>query len=397
MLTGRESEFRYLLHACLGGNIEPPVIDASFNWRLLREMATRHRVDGLLWQHLTANPEVGVSADFMEELDRSSRAQSFAYLAQLAETLRLSDLLKENGHPVISLKGCGLGHQLYAPQPHVRQSQDIDLLVAQHNFAAAGDILSREGYERTTPGSGMPQSADSMARHLTNAFEFYHPVKRLKVELHHRLLLDPYLMPVPFQDLLARATVRRIGNGELHCLGPADLPVYLCCHAADDAFFRLKWLADMGRLFDCSDADAIGGMMEHARLLGATRHVLLTLMMLEDLSGRPMPALEAKVRQDLTRLAAQARWAILREDRGAARYRFVDIPDDLRLLAYGIRLNQVWRSRGFKVLRHLSNHDDMSTLKLGVEWRLLYALLGRPLALRRWLGRTLTTRGTSPA
>jgi len=396
--AGRGRELDYLLASCLGGPRPLPVPDGGFDWEALRALSTRHRVDGLVWRALQVQAPEGSAAPahVVADLDRSRRAQSFAYLGQLAETQRLSALLEASGCRVIALKGVTLASLLYRPDPGLRQAADIDLLVAPEDFARADGLLASQGYERQTPAATMPASADSMARHLCNAFEFYDAARGMKVELHHRLLRDPHLMPVPFDDLVARASHVATGGSTLRCLGPGDLGVYLCCHAAEDAFFRLKWLVDIARLVDLS-ADQGRAMLARSRELKAERHVILSLLMLELLTGRPMPATLENWRQSLLPLAEGARLAIERRDRGSARYGFADIPDDLRQLAYSLRLSQGTPSRGFKALQFLCNHEDLSTLKLGVEWRLLYALLGRPLALRRWLGRAFSRQRTETA
>ena len=64
-----------------------------------------------------------------------------------------------------------------------------------------------------------------------------------------------------------------------------------------------------------------------------------------------------------------------------------DLPDDLAHLVFAWRLAPGWRSRAFAAMQHLVNHQDLATLKRGVAWAPLYAVLGRPLALARWLTR----------
>jgi hypothetical protein len=77
---------------------------------------------------------------------------------------------------------------------------------------------------------------------------------------------------------------------------------------------------------------------------------------------------------------------MLRENLVAS-FRFADIANRARTLAYDVCLGVGRRSRMFQVLRHLCHLDDMSILRLGVEWRWLYAILGRPLALLRLLNK----------
>jgi hypothetical protein len=385
MLTGRSREFDFLLDCCLGSKTDLSNMQTIDGGRLT-ELALRHRVAGLLWQRL-ATSGAGAPPNVLAALGSLHRAQSLAYLAQLDETLRLSGVLHAEGHPVIALKGCALACETF---PGLRHVQDIDLLVSPQHFREVAKVLVAEGYVRRVPVPDMPRSAESMALYLTNVFEFFHPKRALKVELHHRLLADPYIMAIPFAELLTRSRTLEFGNRTLRVLGPADLTVYLCCHAAFHAFFRLKWLADISRFLERGGQDTVRMMLTHARTLGCERHVLLTLLMLEQLSGsyKTAPVVD-KQRKEWTTpwLAIEARRVLLREDLVPS-FRFADIVNRARALTYDICLGVGWRSRMLHVLRHLCHIDDMSLLRLGVEWRWLYAMLGRPLALRRILNKS---------
>ena len=390
----RGPEFDCVAAVCLdpagGRGLDVP---EGLDWALLRRISARHRVDGLIWQWLQAADAPTVPVATLHDLGQALHRQTFSYLAQLAETLRLTRLLDGRGIPSIVLKGCPLAQALYAPTPHLRHSVDIDLLVRPVDFAAVCAVLAAEGYQRQTPDEGIPASAESMARYLSSAFEFVHPVKDVKVELHHRPLSDPQVMAIPFETLLERSRWVEIGNGRVRCLGNEDLFVYLCCHAAGHVFFRMKWLADIARAVVVAPADAMavqGATATHARAANAERHVRLTLHMLDVLTrGRiadrsPVPGDEAPI----AGLARSALRAVTRLEDVQSQFRFADVADNLRDLAYEWRLSPSPRSRAYRLLTRLCNHQDLLTLRRGVEWCLLYALLGRPLALLRYMRRT---------
>ncbi|MEQ1717680.1 MAG: nucleotidyltransferase family protein, partial [Hyphomicrobium sp.] len=244
MLISDGPEFAILRAICLGANSgSSEFATQTMDWSLLRRLSTRHRVDGLMWQqfatqgttHRTTQPPVLIRAAF----EQSSKELAFAALRQIRETLQLTALLEKCGYPVITLKGCALGQELYDGRPELRHANDIDLLVAPEDFAAVEGVLSAQGYERTTPSGAMPPSADSMARYLSHAYTYTHPAKNLYIELHHRPLSDPDCFAVPFADLLGRSRWVTIGNSRVRCLGREDLFVFLCAHAAGHAFFRL--------------------------------------------------------------------------------------------------------------------------------------------------------------
>src|SRR5262249_45263070 len=136
-----------------------------------------------------------------------------------------------------------------------------------------------------------PPSGEEMVRHLMDAYAYQDRETGHIVELHHRLLSNPYILRIPFEELFRRSVEVRLGTGVARALGPLDSAVYLCCHAALHGFGRLKWVADVARLFDSLDAAGISGVILHARQLGCERHVTVTLALLHRLGRHyPMPA-----------------------------------------------------------------------------------------------------------
>lgn len=389
MPVDRRPELAFLLAVCLAPGVTPQA-SAGLDWDLLRRLSARHRIDGLVWQCLTTGVGFAAPPQVLESLKQSCQRQIFTYLSQLAETSRLSGLIEAEGVAAIALKGCALGQELYAPNPQLRQSQDIDLLVPAEDFGTVERLLAAEGYVRRSPDPAMPTSADSMARYLANAFEYVHPDKGLLVELHHRPMKDPQVLGAAFGELAARSRWIEIGSGRVRCLGVDDMLVYLCCHAAGHAFFRLKWLADIARLLERSPELDMASVLAHARRLGGERQVALTFRMLEELTGRRWLAQGATEPARLRQLIAYSLGAMKRPE-DEEDFRFSHLPGRMRELGFGMRLAASWRSRQALLLTHLCHPSDLQVVKLGAEWRWLYAVLGRPLAagrlLQRWAAR----------
>lgn len=384
-------ELEIVIKACVGEGWADADAGASpgVDWASVLVLARRHRVEGLVWQHVTGRGlalPAGIKAEF--EADR--RSLSLGYLSQVAETRRICGLLGGTGIGVLVLKGCAIAQRLYAPRPELRHSIDIDLLVAPERLEAAEAVLLAEGYERVTPGPRLPASASSMARHLLHAYEYVHESGH-KVELHHRLLADPYRLAMPFDRLLRNSEAIAIGDGAMRGLGLVDDFLYCCCHAANHAFFRLKWLADVHRIVALLGAEGfLGEAVREARRSGCLPHVLLSLRLLGRLRAREIEVegCEAEARR-ADRLVPYALRALAGEARDEGRLRLIDVGEDLREMLYGMRLAPDARSRRFKALQHLANHEDLSSLRLGADWAWVYAVLGRPLALKRWIARGL--------
>ena len=385
MITTFSEEFRFLLSACFDTFIAPP--SKSFNWGELERLAARHRTEGIVGDTVSALPPGRVPTETADSFSKARRALSYAYLSQLGETLRLSNLLHNVGIASIALKGPALAKTYYAPHPERRHAVDIDILVDPADFTLADRVLRREGYHRISPDFDPPKAAESMVRHLLNAFEYSHFERGTKVELHHRLLSNPYILAIPFPDLLRHSVEVRIGQGSVRALGGNALIAYLSAHAAGHAFFRLKWLADIHRVFLSMTPEDIYDALAEARRWGCDRPVVLSLLLEEKLSGSSSRTLEPELRNQVTPLVSHCIRALLMpEYQGEHVLR--DLPSDLRTAFYGGQLGNNWRSQLFPLLRLLAHSDDTRVIKLGVEWSLLYAVLGRPLAAYRLLCRT---------
>lgn len=378
-------ELAFVVRACLGGDeVSSPAVD----WANVLTLARRHRVEGLAWQHVT-DRRLTLPTAVMDQFDQDRRALSLAYLSQVAETQRLCGLFAVKGIDALVLKGCAISHQLYLPRPELRHSIDIDLLVAADRIETAEAVLLAEGYERVTPGPRLRASAVSMARFLLHAFEYVHATGQ-KVELHHRLLADPYLLVDPHERLMQDCEPIAIGEGKMRGLGLIDDFLYSCCHAANHAYFRLKWIVDLHRMVERLGEKGLGEAIREAAARGCLRHALLSLLVIGRLRGRSVDLheYEAEARQ-IGSLVDYAMRALAGKARDSGRLQLSGVGEDFREMLYGMRLATDARSRRFKALQHLSNHEDLSSLKLGVEWSWAYAMLGRPMALSRWIMRHL--------
>lgn len=387
-----EPEIRNLLSAALStpGRLLEPEITAHFDWDRFTALAARHRIEGLVSFWLRASGAHRCPDDVLQHFDQRRRALALQYLQQAGETLRLSRLLAKAGIPVLVLKGCAVGRQLYAPNPELRASVDIDLLVRPSDFAEADRLLRRDGYARTTPSESLAPSADSMTRYLLNAYAYSHPETGAKVELHHRPLSDPNAMNLPFDRLLS-LSVRLTPDDDVRSLGGEALAVYVCAHGAGHAFFRLKWLADAVRALDSLGPARLAQAVVLAREWGCERALLLALHLDEQLRGNPKPCLIQAQRRNLEPLVRHCAHAMMQDDR-TDRRNLADLPADLREAAYAMRLASNPRSRLFILLRMLTNAHDAATLGLGARWAWLYALVGPALAAGRLISRYLPLR-----
>lgn len=384
MMASLTDEFSFVLAACAD---KPAPVDAErLDWDEVLRLAVRHRVEGLVASAISAeNLPEHIAAAF----ENRRRALAIAYLTQLSETLRLSNLLLGSGIPSIVLKGCALGKIFYAPHPEVRHAWDIDLLVASSDFSEADRLLRRNGYVRTGPSFEPTRKGQSMVRYLLSDYTYSQTETGLTVELHERLVNNPYRLAIPFEDLLGGSVEVGIGDGRVRALGSATLTPYVCAHAAGHAFFRLKWLADVHRLLSSSTPSELSDALATARSWGCERAVAAAISLHAQLIGTTVPTLDQKQSRAVAPLVADCMRAIL-SPKDLSEHDLRDIPEDLRATAYRMRLGDCWHARLFPILRFLVHADDVRVLGLGVNWLVLYAVLGRFLAAGRLVHRTFS-------
>jgi hypothetical protein len=153
----------------------------------------------------------------------------------------VTDALKDAGIPVILLKGHALARTVY-PDPALRQSSDIDLLVQPHNIPASEKILEKLGY--VCP-----------AKTHTISYEQHHdvyipPDKGLHIELHW--VTDRAFDMVP-EGWLDEAFLRciPIRSSDLSCdtFSHPDHLLYLAFHNVFlHGSIRLDWIYDASLL-----------------------------------------------------------------------------------------------------------------------------------------------------
>jgi hypothetical protein len=206
------------------------------NWDQVFNCAVLNSVESLLHYYLR---EVGFDLPRAVQ-ERVCRWQMIKDLWQSHAQSSLEDVLEifnSASIRAVALKGPLLGERLY-PDPRMRLSADLDLLVAANDLDRAVAALKDIGY-----GTGK----ESEARFLRK-YHYHIVLSRSSppaIELHFRLA-DSFGVRIPAEDFLSRAGVYRTRRGNISSiLSPEDEMLYLCVHAAGHRFIRLSWLFDI--------------------------------------------------------------------------------------------------------------------------------------------------------
>ena len=250
LLTLPDDLLSYLIAAIRNTPRSTP--DLSLDaWHNLLALLQPHGIFPLIAFHVRTWPEeCRPPQEIMEDLDQLFVMGAVRNLRAGRQIQVVTDALKDATIPVILMKGPALARTVY-PDPALRQSNDIDLLVQPHNLPAAEEILEKLGY-------GCPAKTHDISYELHHDV-FTLPGKGLPIELHW--VTDRAFDMVP-EGWLDDAFSRRISirSGDLSCdtFSHPDHLLYLAFHNVFlHGSMRLDWLYDTSLLMkQLTTADA---------------------------------------------------------------------------------------------------------------------------------------------
>jgi Uncharacterised nucleotidyltransferase len=355
----------------------------AIDWACLLRITARHGVWGLVADGLQGagiSPPTEVSREIYDRVHASARSN----LVMAAESLKLARLLEEACIPTVFVKGVSLAMLAYGVLA-LKQSVDIDLLVAPRDVGRAADILDRAGYAGGEQLSAMTRKRRELLIRHARHWGFIHRDSRVPVELHWRLSYNPRLLQSigissPFQSVpLASTAIRTLATD--------DLITYLFVHGAQHGWCRLKWLADLTALLSLRSEGELDGIYRAARAAGAGPCAGQALLLCERLLGlRLSPRLAGKLRRSarVRFLEALALEAMLGKARPFGTKRV--------LLSFFL-LGRGWRYLGHELFRYLISPADLTILPLPDRLTFLYPAFRLPVWMYRRTKRMMTLSG----
>jgi len=350
------------------------------DWALVGKIAERHRVEGFVWNALRQSG-LEIPAEVAGRLQAAAARIARQNLVLTAESLRLSALLEEAGIRHLFVKGVTLGALAYG-SIGPKMGWDIDLLVPLESLEATAALLEGAGHRLALPKGPKARSRLALWHRHWKESVWVGPDGVLTVELHTRLNDNPLLLP----DIGSESASRQVevSKGRFLATLPADeMFAYLCVHGASSAWFRLKWIADVGALLGACAPGEIERLYRRSQELGAGRAPAQALLLCERLFATPLPPrLSAELRSDRVN-----RWLLAVGLRKLAGRTLTAEPDE-RLLGTGsIHLMQFALLPGLKfkyaeLRRQLVNPADRIAVPLPKALGFLYPLV----ALSRRLG-----------
>ena len=204
-------------------------------WRLVDD-AERHGIAASLHGHLCPQSAALVPPAVQEALAHSARACVAWNLRLRHELGRLLPAFDAAGIAVMPLKGPVLADQLY-PDPLLRATGDLDLLVRHADCEAGAEVLQGLGYRRLPPEE---QGAGYHTRFGSDDAE----APGVVVELH-RELGESHASGPDVRAIWASASRSTWAGQAMWSMALPDLLLYLCFHAAKDGLASLRTLVDV--------------------------------------------------------------------------------------------------------------------------------------------------------
>jgi len=346
--------------------------DAQTDWSEFLAMVKRHRIPGLA--HRALKSVSGIPEQVRQELSSKAHASILGNLRCIALLSQLDKQFRSRGIQYAVLKGIPLSQQLYG-ESSLRQTRDIDLLVAPHDFEAVEHILLQTGLRRKEPEGELTPQLRRLWFDLRHHFSYVYPQHGITLELHWRLFDNSDIDPGPcvFQEL-AQVEVSR--GVSLPVLRRKYLLSHLIVHGGSHAWCRLKWLSDVAALLADFSADDRIHLLQQARDQGVEPAFLQAIAVCE--------ALELLPSYDIPPASASVRWLIsvalhgLLEEEPARGYFQAR---HLMLSRFTLSPRLSYRLQEFKV--QVFSTDDWSMFPLPRWLTFAYPLLRVPLWLIR--------------
>jgi hypothetical protein len=261
-------------------------------WRILFDLADRHKVLPLLFQVLS-EAKVVPPAD-MRNFGQLYQTNLHKSLLLARELIHIVENFSENGIEVLPYKGVVLSQMLYGDLA-ARAAGDIDLLIRVQEFSRARDLLRQLGY---TPH--LCFSPKEQWSYLKSGYEwaFDGLSGPNLVELQWAIQPRFYGVKFPQEQLFERAVSVEVAGHRMKTPSMEDLFLVLSLHAAKHVWGRLIWLCDLARITNTLTLDWhwIGVQSEK---LGISRILQVTLLLLNSMLGVVIPeAANASMPQD---------------------------------------------------------------------------------------------------
>lgn len=269
------------------------------DWPGLFDRAWAHGVEDLLLHYAQRDrwpvPEAARAAPERRQAGRA------LWAAHARVSLREAILALQDAQiDALVLKGPALAERLY-PDPALRPSIDLDLLIEPARIDAAAKALMRLGYRAETGPTARYARAYQRQVHLERP-------QGPPIEIHAALYAG-FGTTVPAEPVVARSAGYVLENrARCRILDAEDEALYLAVHAAGHSFIRMMWLYDLKLVLRAHPGLHWESVVERARSSELTRSLHFALRVLESRLRWPVPVRPGRQQWNVVSHAA---WRLL--------------------------------------------------------------------------------------
>jgi hypothetical protein len=216
----------------------------NIDWNLFFVLVKHHRVTPLIYTKIKNIDQSFIPLFVIQTLFQDYQKNIFNMLHLSGEAEILAKTFSNNQIRTLFLKGPVLGSDLYG-DISLRMSSDLDLLIPIGDLNKAENILLSHGYIKDDYIETVLNDWKWRHHHIT----FFHPEKKIKVEVHWRLNPGPGKEP-KFNEMWDRKRVSTLTSQPVYMLGLEDLFLFLVSHGARHGWSRLRWLVDINQIIN---------------------------------------------------------------------------------------------------------------------------------------------------
>ncbi|MCA1061485.1 nucleotidyltransferase family protein [Rossellomorea aquimaris] len=218
--------------------------DSNIDWEKFISLVYHHRIYPQVYTKLNKVHQALIPAQVIQRIENKYKKNTFNMLLLSAEMEYVSKMFESAEVKMLVLKGPVLAEDLYG-DISLRTSNDLDILISISDLDRAEALLIKEGYLKDDYFTSILGEWRWRHHHVT----YFHPVKKVKLELHWRLNPGPGAEPC-FKDLWKRKRISCITKKPIYFLGREDLFLFLISHGARHGWSRLRWLVDIHQLVE---------------------------------------------------------------------------------------------------------------------------------------------------
>lgn len=213
----------------------------DIDWDYFLKLAMHHRIYPLAYLRLKEVAIELTPTHVLHSLEAEYKKNTFKMLHLSGEMEKISKIFSESQVKSLFLKGPVIAYDLYG-DISLRTSKDLDILVEETDLLKVENLLLGEGYNKEIVPTVLNEG-----KWLHHHMSYYHPQKRIQIEIHWRLHPRP-IKGQPFNELWKRKRKSSLTGYPVHFLGEEDLILFLVVHGARHGWFRLRWLNDLNHI-----------------------------------------------------------------------------------------------------------------------------------------------------